>query len=156
MPQFVVSTHFNCSRERAFAVCSDLDRIPERIPEIIRIEKLTDGPFGIGTKFRETRKMFGRESTEQFDVTEFAPPERFTMTAISCGVEFHAEYRFTPEGTGTRVDLTITSKAVSFFAKLMSPLAGLMTGTMKKAILKDLESLSKAAENEAESQEASP
>ena len=82
--------------------------------------------------------MFKREATETMEVIGFDPPGRYELGCDSCGVEFRYEFRFTPEGTGTRVDLTMAGTAKTFFAKLMSPLAGMMAGMMKKCVRADL------------------
>ena len=82
--------------------------------------------------------MFGRESTETMEVTAFDPPKRYEIGALACGVEFRSEFLFTPVAEGTRVDVTTGGTAKSFFAKLMSPLSGMMAGAMKKCVEGDL------------------
>ena len=54
------------------ALC-DLDRSLHWMPGAVRIEILTPGPFGVGTRWREVRKMFGREAAETFTVTAIEP-----------------------------------------------------------------------------------
>lgn len=54
------------------ALC-DMDRALHWMPGIQRIEILTPGPFGVGTRWRETRKMFGKEAAETFTVTGVEP-----------------------------------------------------------------------------------
>ena len=113
----------------------------EHIDGIKKIEMLTDGPVRKGTRFKETRIMFKKEATEEFEVTTLEPNKRFTMTSQSCGCRFEAEHRFTPEGAGTRVDFTMNAKALTFGAKLMMPLGWLMSGSMKKCINRDFDQL---------------
>ena len=43
--------------EKTFAVYSDVTNAAGRIKGIRKIELLTPGPVGVGTKFRETRVM---------------------------------------------------------------------------------------------------
>lgn len=60
----------NCSvrirgtQQAVFEAISDLEHAAERIGAIKEIEMLTDGPVGKGTRWRETRLMFGKECTE--------------------------------------------------------------------------------------------
>ena len=61
--------------EDVFAVFTDLHRAAERIRGIERLEVLTDGPVGKGTRFRETRIMFRREATEEHRVRRPISPK---------------------------------------------------------------------------------
>ena len=63
-----------------FATMADIARWPEFIGGIERVELLTDGPVRVGTRFRETRTMFGRSASEEMTVAELAPPHRFVLT----------------------------------------------------------------------------
>jgi hypothetical protein len=109
---------------------------------------LTPGPVGVGTRFKETRIVFKREATETFEFTAFEPNRRFEMVAVSCGALYRFEFRFTPEGAGTRLAFTFEVKAVSFWAKLMAPLSVLMMGSMRKCADGDLEALKAVAEGQ--------
>jgi hypothetical protein len=90
--------------------------------------------------------MFGREASEEMYFSAFEPPKRYEVRCESCGAEYRSVFAFRPDGAGTVVDMTFDAKPVSFFAKLMSPLAFLMMGGMKKCMDQDLEDLKKAAE----------
>ena len=116
---------------------------------------LTDGPVGPGTKFRETRVMFKREATEEMEVTRYEPGKGYTLECESCGAWFASEFEFSPEGSGTRVDLEMRSRPLTFMAKLMSPIGALMSGTMKKCVEQDIEDVRKVVEARAPGGEAS-
>jgi len=124
---------------------TDVANVWEHIEGITKIEMLTDGPVRPGTRFRETRIMsmfmFENEATEEFEVTAMEPGKRFAMTSESCGCRYDMEHRFSADGDGTRVDFAMSSKALTFAAKLMTPLGWLMQGTMKKCISKDFDQL---------------
>src|SRR5712691_8309653 len=113
MAVLTVSQQINAGPEVVFAACSDFARLPERVPAIKKVEMLTPGPVGVGTKFRETRIMFGREATEGMEFVAFDPPRQFELRAISCGAEYRTIHRFTPAGSGTRIDLEFRVKALS-------------------------------------------
>ena len=57
---FSVDRHVDAPPEVVFAHASDFRRAPEFITAIAKMEILTSGPVGAGTRFRETRMMFGR------------------------------------------------------------------------------------------------
>ena len=146
MAQFTIGKHVNATRDEVFAVASDFQNAAQNIRGIEQLEVLTDGPIGVGTRFRETRVMFGKRSTEELEITAFHPPEGYTVEADSCGAHYRAEYRFIPDIAGTHLRVTYDARPVTILAKLMSPLALLMTGPMKKCIDADLEDLRVAAE----------
>ena len=141
-----LSTTIHAPVDRVFQLSTDLDRWPEIIKGITRVEKLTPGPVAVGTRFKETRIMFGRETTEEMAFTAIEPNRSYTIEANSCGCLFRATFRFDPKGPDADVKLTMESKATSFFAKLMKPLAYLMAGSMKKCLEGDLASLKASAE----------
>jgi uncharacterized protein YndB with AHSA1/START domain len=148
MPSYTVTTEVAAPPERVFAAFTDYAHIAEHVSAIQRVELLTEGPVGVGTRFRETRTMFGREATETMEVTAFDPPRSFTLEANSCGAHWSMVHRFQPERGGTHVTLEMTLRPVSFLAKVMSPLSRLMAGSMLKCIQQDFDDMKCAIEGE--------
>jgi hypothetical protein len=144
--QCSVERLFAAPREIVFAVAIDIPRWPEVISSIDRIELLTPGPIAVGSRFRETRRMFGREATEEMTVSELAPPQRFVLTAENHGTRYRAEHVLAPADTATRLTLVFSGEPVSFSARLLSPLGWLMSGHLKKQLEADLDDLQRAAE----------
>jgi hypothetical protein len=107
---------------------------------------LTPGPVRTGTRFRETRKMHGSKSTEEMTVAEFAPPDRFVLTAENHGARYRAEHLFAAEDGGTRLTLSFEGKPVTLFAYLMMPLGYLLAGAVRQQLEADLADLKRAAE----------
>lgn len=54
MPTLTATTHVAAHAARVFEVFTDLPRAAERIPAITKIEMLTEGPFRVGTRWRES------------------------------------------------------------------------------------------------------
>src|SRR5258706_4012484 len=128
--------------ERVFEVFTDLRNAPGRIIGIKRLEVLTDGPIGVGTKFRETREMFGKDATEEMAITECDRPRMYSVGALSCGCRYTVRYDFRSDGAETIVELDFRGEAVSIFAKLLMPVMGwLMSGSMKQCMQQDLDDL---------------
>ena len=136
-----MSSFVAAPRDRVFAAYTDVDRWAETVEGITKVEKLTDGPVGNGTRFRETRVMFKKEHTEEMEIADFDPPNGYSVLGESCGSAFTSKFTFTEQDGGTRIDMTMTWKSLTFFAKLMSPLGALMSGPMKKAMAKDFADL---------------
>jgi len=136
-----VSQLIRAPLERVFAAFTDLPRSAEIIPAIKRIEMLTDGPMRIGTRWRETRVMFGKEATEEMAISDLRPNQSYTVRGESCGAEFLTELRFTPQGEATLVEMETRTRPLTFVAWLMTPLGWLMSGMMKKCLAEDLEAM---------------
>ena len=57
-----VRRHVAAPVERVWALATDLEGSPRVVRGIEAVEVLTPGPFGVGTRWRETRRMFGRSA----------------------------------------------------------------------------------------------
>ncbi|MEM7755792.1 MAG: SRPBCC family protein [Planctomycetota bacterium] len=129
----------------------DLDKWAETMQAITRVEKLTDGPVGVGTRFSETRVMFGREATEEMTISRFDAPTAMGFDAFSSGTKYYSEMRFEAMGHGqTRLTIEFNAEPQKLMAKV---LGGLMSGLMRKhveqALLGDLADMKAACEVEA-------
>ena len=131
-----------------FAAAIDIPRWPERVQAITKVEMLSEGPIGIGTRFRETRMMFGREASEEMEITAFAPPNRFATQAQNCGTRYLSEHLFEPVDGGTKVVFAFSGEPVTLMARLTAPLGRLMMPSIVKAIEGDLRDLKVAVEKE--------
>ena len=66
--------------------------------------------------------------------------------ADSCGARFETTFRFESAGDKTNVNMSMNTRAVTLFAKLMSPLSFLMADKIKKCIQSDIDQMSKICE----------
>ena len=153
MPRIILNEIVNAPPRRAFEAFSDLRNADKNVSAIKKIEILTEGPIGRGTRFRETRIMFKRDCTETMQVTQWNPqaaPPSYGIGGESCGIRFETTFRFYPERSGqaTRVELEMTMKAVSLFAKIMSPLSRMMMGSMRKCVSADVADVKRLLERQ--------
>jgi hypothetical protein len=143
---FTLKKHVNAPPPVVFARASDFANAPTFITAIKKVEILTPGPVQAGTRFRETRVMFKREASEVMEVTAFAPPTGYTLTAESCGCRYRTEFRFTPSSGGTDVAMTFEGTPLTFIAKVMGFLMKPMIKMCAKETQKDLDDLARACE----------
>lgn len=121
-----------------FGVFTDLHHAPEHIESITALEVIGKGPVGKGTRFRETRVMFGKETTEEMEISQFDPPRSYMVEGFSCGVAFRTTYTFDSSMGVTTVRMVMESEPRSLFAKIVGPVMGvMMKGAMVKAMNKD-------------------
>jgi hypothetical protein len=147
MPTFSLTKRVAAPVEIVFDVATDLANAAEHIRGIDQIELLTPPPVGLGTKWRETRKMMGHASTETLEITAFDRPRGYTIGCESCGVYFESTFRFAPVGDETEITLDVRMEARTLMAKFMSPLGDLMFGsTMRQCMDNDLDDIKRVAE----------
>jgi hypothetical protein len=85
------------------------------------MEQITPGPIGVGTRYRETRLMNGKEAQAELEIARFEPPSDYAMRNETNGIETIYHYTFTPEQEGTQVDLVCQVNA-SGLKKAMLPM----------------------------------
>ena len=150
MASITVTKEINAPIAHVFSVLSNIPEAEKTISGITKIEMLTDGPVGVGTRWKETRVMFGKEAAEEMEITEFNPNRNYVVEAESCGAHFRTDLRFHDKGSGTLVEMEISTQPVTFMAKLMSPLGYFMKDMMVKCLEKDLEDSKRACERRME------
>jgi len=132
--------------DAVFAAAADIANWAQFISAIESVALLTSGPVGVGTRFRETRMMFGRRASEEMTVVEMVPPERIVLTAFNHGTEYRAEHRFAGDGTGTRMTLVFEARPATRLARLFAPLGWLLMGRVKRQLEADGADLKREAE----------
>jgi hypothetical protein len=150
MAKFTLTKRIEAPLETVFDVATDLAHAAEHLRGIQKIELLTDGPVGVGTRWRETRKMMGHESTETLQIVAFDRPRSYAVGCESCGAYLETTFRFAQVGEATDLTLDVRMEARSLVAKLMSPLGSLMFGkTMRQLMENDLDDVRRVAESPA-------
>lgn len=147
MAKVSFSQRIECPRKDVFRLFADLEQLPNRVSGIKGIEKLTIGPVGVGTRFRETREMFGKSATEEMEFTDFQTDESYTVECESHGAHYRSVYQFEPIGDKTEVNVRFEVKPMTLKARLLFPLGWLMLGTTKKFLQNDVDALKKVAES---------
>jgi len=136
-------------KSRVFEAFSDLENLAKNVTAITKIELLSTGKIGVGSKFKETRVMFGKESSEIMEITQFVPHTNFREEARSSGMHYITDWSFSEKEGITTVTINFTGKATSIPGRIMNLIFSFMTGSMKKAFLSDMEDLKRVLESNA-------
>jgi carbon monoxide dehydrogenase subunit G len=128
MNGFEFTEHIERSPRDVFAVLSDPTRATEFLDNIKASVKLTDGPVRVGTTFRETRVVNGKEASADLLVSAYDPDTHVGISTEAEGIKVEYRYRLSPEGGGTRLTWTCELHA-SGLRKVMLPM---VAGIMKK------------------------
>lgn len=126
------------SRQEVFDYLSDFTTTAHWDPGIIRAEKITDGPIGVGTQFRVETKFMGRTTSLVYVMTAYDPPGRFVVSGENATVTSLDEITVEAVGDGSRVtyDAELTLKGP---AKLFDPLLSLAFGRVADKAIAGLE-----------------
>ena len=82
-----LTQHIHASPEKVWAVISDIPGSAATLSGIESVQMLSDGPYGEGTRWKETRTMMGRAETVEMWVAQAelpppaAPPSRPSRAA---------------------------------------------------------------------------
>lgn len=134
------SIEISGSREEVWNVIADIENAVGRISSIIDIEVLEKPEFGlVGFKWKETRKMFGKEATEVMWVTESVENDYYLTRAESHGSIYISRLSVAESGGITTLTMSFSGEAQTMIAKILSTLMGFMIkGSMEKELQKDL------------------
>lgn len=153
MTRLVVTETIAAPPDQVFALATDLAGAADRVDGIESIELLTEGPFGVGTRWRETRQMFGKPATEEMEVAALEPGRSYTTEAASHGCRYVSGFTCKSDGEGTQASLFFEGHPTTLSARVlmivMAPLNWLMMRQVRKLLAEDLADLRRAAEAEA-------
>lgn len=146
MSGFTITRRVHAPQDRVFQIFTDFEKAPERIEAIEKIEILTEGPVGIGTRFRETRVIHGKRATEEMEITRFEQGEGYVVACESHGCEFTSAFLLFADGDEVdrcKVEVLFEAKPKTLMARLM---VALMMKAMRKEFERDFDALQKVAE----------
>lgn len=144
--QFSVEKHINSDPATVFTRATDVAAWPDSIPAVIKTEVLTEGPVGEGTRFRETRKMFGKEASEEMTFSAFEPSSRYCLRCENHGARYEFEHLVTPDGDGTKLEMRGTIEATNPVSKVMMTLFAPMRKQFVNQCTADLDHLKASIE----------
>lgn len=147
--ELIVAREIDAPAQRVWDVITDLDGAPEVLSGVERVERLdgADG-FDVGTRWRETRTMFGRQTSEDMAITAIEPPRRYTVVADSSGTTYTSTFEVAPlEDHRCRLTMGFGARSAGLAGRLLAATVGrLFLGATRKALERDLDDIAAAAE----------
>ena len=127
-------------------VATDLANAPANITGITRTDVLAGEQFGVGTRWRETRRMLGRESSETMEITAVEPGRSYTAEAHSSGMHYVTRWDFIGTDTGSEIVMTFSGEPTGTIGRLASRVFGAMSSSVEKTLRTDMADLARAAQ----------
>lgn len=146
MAMLTVSKDVDAPAATVWAIITDLAGAPDRLSSVSAVDVLEGPEFGVGTRWRETRTMFGRTATEEMTVSAVDPGRSYTTEADSHGAHYTSGMSVTPTAAGCRLTMTFDGRPKGRVAKVMAATLGrLLAGQTRKAMARDLDEIAAAA-----------
>ena len=139
--QFTNMITINRRPDEVFAFLAHFENVPLWNYAIAETRKVTDGPVGVGSRYRQTRTLPTR-SEETLAVTEFEPVHRLSIEGALGPFEGEIRYLLEPAGNATVLTNTMTLQA-SGPLRLVAPLAA---PRVKAAVAANLDTLKQILE----------
>jgi carbon monoxide dehydrogenase subunit G len=139
----------NAPADKVWAIITDIENAAQTISGIKRVERLDDADgFVVGTRWRETREMFGRSATEEMTVSEIVPGRSYTTIADHDKVHYESTLSVEPTGAETsQLTMRFDAQTSGFLNKTFGAVIGaIMVRSTRKLMQQDLVDIAAAAE----------
>lgn len=148
-PRIGLTQFIDASPETVWAVVSDIGSAAGTLSGVDAIELLTDGPYGVGTRWRETRTMFGMKDTMEMEVAESEPGRRTVVLSPIGDLLYRTEFTLRPRRmSGTELTMTFSadhSPYTGVKAVTAALLARVGLGATQRSMEQDLLDIAEAA-----------
>jgi carbon monoxide dehydrogenase subunit G len=147
-----LSRHVDATPDAVWSILTDVPSAASNLSGVTSVEALSDGPYRVGTRWRETRTMFGRQASEEMWVTEVDAPRSTVVEAESAGTHYTTTFTVTPESGGCSLAVRFAGESVSpsRVQKIVWKVLGRFgLRAASKAMRTDLDDIAKAAERSA-------
>ncbi len=138
MSQIVITRTIDAPPDRVFSTVADIRNYANAIPAIVDVEILTEQETGVGTRFREARRMKNREVSTELEITEYVENERVRLIADSHGAVWDSVFTVRAKDGGTELVLTMESRAGGLIPRALN---WLMSGMFRKALGQEMDAL---------------
>lgn len=144
MPSLTIAQTIAAPVERVWTVFTDLGAAARNLKAVEKIELVSSGAFGEGTRWRETRKMYGKSVTEEMWVSAVEPGKSYTVDAGSNHTNYRSRYVFTPVGdASTTVRFTFSAESSGATGVLSTIMWPLFKRRLAKDLRKDMNDLAR-------------
>lgn len=138
MSRTVVTRTIKAPVDKVFRTIAHIDQYSEAVPHIVSVEILTDVKSGVGTRFKETRLMKGKEASTELEVTEYVENDRIRLVSDSGGTIWDTVFTVKAAEGGTELNMTMDATAHKLLPKFINPL---IMGMVRKFIEQDMDAV---------------
>ncbi|MFK5647576.1 SRPBCC family protein [Ornithinimicrobium sp. LYQ121] len=133
-------------------VLTDLDLATSRLSQVTELHQITGGPYAVGTRWRETRRMMGASDTQEIVVVENDPLRRTVTEAVDGATRYRTTILLESldDAVATLVTVTFSaavtdpSRLQRLALRVVAPLGLKLT---EKSLRTELDDIARAAES---------
>jgi uncharacterized membrane protein len=126
--------------EEVFSYSTNNENDPIWMEEVVKVEKTSEGPIGVGSTFVNHVEFLGKSIEDSHEIIEYESNKRMTIVQRTGAVPFKAIYLYEFLEGGTRFTMQIEAEPGGFF-KLAAPLVRRQLETQFERNLKNLKSI---------------
>ena len=138
MTRTTVTRTISAPVEKVFRVISTPQGFCDAVPDLTGVEFLSDVRAGVGTRFREFRRIKGKDVPNDLEITEFEENRKVRMVADSHGTVWDSIFTVTEAPGGTELRLVMDARPHTLMARLTVLLT---RGIVKRAVESDMDSV---------------
>lgn len=120
-----------------FAVVADERNEPRYNPALLSADLLTEEPVRVGSRFKAVHSSGHGRMEMTVELTEYNPPHRIASVTTASWAEIRGAVTFEPVGAATRMRWAWDVRPKRF-AKLLTPLVGVVGRRQERACWKGL------------------
>jgi len=150
MPSISVQKQIAAPPERVWEILANPESLPGVIDSVTSVERLDDNEgFVVGTRWRETRRVLGRQASQEIEAVAIESRRSFVTEAESNGTRYTTVHTLEPVGNGTLLTVTFTGTPLTALSRVVSAVTTpIFRSATRKAIESDVAALAAAAERE--------
>ena len=147
-----ISRRVQAPPSAVWEVVTDLSRAEEWLSQVVDLQVITPGPYAVGTRWRETRRMMGRSETQELVVVENDPGRRTVVEALDGSTRYRTTLIL--ESLDASASTLLTARFGANVADptrlqrlaltVMGPLGTMLT---EKSLRTELDDIARAAES---------
>ncbi|MEZ6098766.1 MAG: hypothetical protein R3E01_07335 [Pirellulaceae bacterium] len=123
---------------RVFQTLANIKEFSKAVPDITNIQFMTEQQYGVGTRFKETRIMNGREATTELQVTELVENERIRIVSDAGGTIWDTVFKVRDQNAAVVMDMQMDARPYNLAARLFVPM---ILGMVSKAVEADMDAV---------------
>ena len=117
------SVLINKPQQEVFDFVTNLSNDSKWQSSIESVERVSDGPIGVGSTWRYVGKFLGRKNETEIQMTSYDPPRQSSVKAVSGPIPFENTHKFQKQDGGTLLTFTGQAEFGGFF-KMAEGLVG--------------------------------
>lgn len=137
--------------EAVWEVLTDLGQSVRRLSQVTELHVMTDGPYAVGTRWRETRRMMGASDTQEMVVVDNDPLRRTVLEAVDASTTYRTVFLLESLDGSAATLVTVTfgaevtdpTRLQRLALKVVGPLGLKLT---EKSLRTELDDIAAAAE----------